>query len=91
MEENDSGNKYVAKWDKDVVVDVYREGDFWLVVQENGAFQVMSERTVPLFFRPAPELDPEHKQPHCITCGANLLTTPQSVHTPYECVTCRKS
>ena len=92
MHENESGRKFVAKWDESVVVDAYEDGgDYRLVVEKNGAFHILTETTLLLFFTRAPELDPEDRQPHCITCGANLLTTPRSVCTPYECVKCRPS
>ncbi len=54
MDENESARKFVAKWDESVVVDVYRDGDYRLIVQESGAFQVLTDTTLACFFRRAP-------------------------------------
>lgn len=88
MDKNILGRKFVGRWDESVVVDVYKEGDFILVVQKNGAFQVLTDRTLRCFFKSAPELDMEDRQPHCALCGVNLLTSPVSVHARDHCVTC---
>ena len=59
MDGNKSGRKFVARWDESVVVDVYEDGDFKLVVQKNGVFQVLTDTTLGCFFRPAPEVEPD--------------------------------
>lgn len=57
MEEN--AQKYVAKWDTSVVVDVYRDGDFRIVVQQNGTFHLFTDTTLACFFWRCRKLDSE--------------------------------
>ncbi len=52
MYENEIGRKFVAKWDDSIVVDAYQDGDFMLVVQKNGDFQILSGGALSRFFRP---------------------------------------
>jgi len=50
---------YVAKWDKTVVVDVYQDGDFRMVVERNGRFQSMTDTQLNCFFVTNSEVEPD--------------------------------
>lgn len=51
--------RYIARWDATVVVNVYVDGDYKMVVEEDGRFQAMSEGQLHCFFRRMPDSEVE--------------------------------
>jgi len=63
-----SPKQYVAKWDDTVVVDVYEDGDYMMVVDQGARprnFRVMSETELHCFFRKMPDSEVEPDDSRC--------------------------